>query len=467
MNAAESLANVEAWSMEEFGGAQLGNRKRTERLVVMASAAAQRPGGKVTDVFRDDAAKQAAFKFLENSKVDEEAIATASHVACARRCDDEPIVFVPVDGSSLSFRDLRKIRGGLGPVGNRSKNGRGLEVMNAIAVDTQGVPRGVCGQVFWARSEQADKRSKSARQTRPLEEKETRFWFEAMRQSMTAFLFARTRSQPWFQLDCGGDFHEMLAWAADNEVYLTTRAAHNRRLETDEAEYLWGHVEEQPALGTVQLDVPGGHGRVARRAKVEVRAAPVTLRLKDKRTQTTRPAALYVVQTREIDVPEGATPLSWTLLTNFEATSFERAQMVAYGYSLRWRVEDFHKSWKSVCKIQESQMREASHVIKWAVILAAVAMRIERLKHLGRKHPDVPATEELSRHEVDATIELRQPKGYKMGDTPPIGLVVRWIADLGGYTGKSSGGPPGALVLARGLLDIATAARLLRIMREK
>jgi hypothetical protein len=32
-----------------------------------------------------------------------------------------------------------------------------------------------------------------------------------------------------------------------------------------------------------------------------------------------------------------------------------------------------------------------------------------------------------------------------------MGEAVLWITQLGGYTGKSSGGPPGAITIGRGL----------------
>ena len=54
---------------------------------------------------------------------------------------------------------------------------------------------------------------------------------------------------------------------------------------------------------------------------------------------------------------------------------------------------------------------------------------------------------------------LRRPAGYRLGDRPPLHQVVRWIADLGGYTGKSSGGPPGPKVIGRGLLELRAAVR--------
>jgi hypothetical protein len=339
--------------------------------------------------------------------------------------------------------------------------------MNAIAVALDGTPLGICGQVFWARPEKPSKASKAAKRARPMREKETRYWFEAMHQVMAAFLISGTRSVPWFQIDRAGDFNELLAWAADHNANVTVRACQDRRLETDEATYLWDHIEQQPSLGTCMVDVPGGHGRTPRQATLEVRAVPVTIRLKNRQSGVKRPAHLYAVQTLEVDGPEGEEPLSWTLLTNVKVTTLDEAKLVVFGYSLRWRVEEFHKTWKSVCKVESTQITEGNRIIKWAVILAAVAMRIERVKYLARTHPDQPATSELCREEIDATIHLRQPKGYKPGDSPSIGKVIGWIADLGGYTGKSSGGPPGAIVLARGLSYIASAVQLLKLMKEK
>jgi hypothetical protein len=66
--------------------------------------------------------------------------------------------------------------------------------------------------------------------------------------------------------------------------------------------------------------------------------------------------------------------------------------------------------------------------------------------------------------EIDALIVLKKPRSYSRGDVPPIGLAVRWLADLGGYTGKSSGGPPGAIVIGRGLKRIDSAVQVLEIL---
>jgi hypothetical protein len=96
---------------------------------------------------------------------------------------------------------------------------------------------------------------------------------------------------------------------------------------------------------------------------------------------------------------------------------------------------------------------------------AAVAARAESLKHLSRTNPDGPALSVLSQDEIDAAILLSRTTKHKRGDVLTIGAAVALIAQLGGYTGKSSGGPPGTTVLTRGLHDVVVAWRALAATR--
>ena len=106
-------------------------------------------------------------------------------------------------------------------------------------------------------------------------------------------------------------------------------------------------------------------------------------------------------------------------------------------------------------------MGDLEHIERWVVLHTSVAMRLLRLTYLARHAPELPATAELSRAEIRATIALHEPEGVRANALPPIGRVVMWLAKLGGYTGKSSGGPPGFIVIARGLNEIRPVARLI------
>jgi hypothetical protein len=93
--------------------------------------------------------------------------------------------------------------------------------------------------------------------------------------------------------------------------------------------------------------------------------------------------------------------------------------------------------------------------------MASVAMRILRLTYIGRTQPEASAALELTKAEIQAVLLLKKPAEVSWEETPTIGQIVLWIAELGGYTGKSSGGPPGPLVLARGLRKVEILAAVL------
>lgn len=420
----------------------------------MASRAAETPGGRVTEVFSVPAEREGAYRLVENVNVDDKAVARAAHEACARRCESEGFVFVAVDGCTLSVTDVTGDKG-FGKVGTKDTRGRGIEAMNAIAVNADGTSLGLCGQVWWTRRDQPVAKPSHERK---LHEKETRYWLHCINGVNAAFESAEVETPRWFQLDAGADFRELLAWAVETEHLVTVRAAQDRCV-AEEDGYLWASVGATPVLGRIEVKVPRGRKRKARTAVLELHGCPVTLLLPG----GLEPAELHAVLAQEVGTaPRGETPISWLLLTNMEVKSFEDARLVVYGYTLRWRVEEFHKSWKSVCKVEESQLEVLGFKI-WATILASVAMRIERLKYLARHTPEEPATVELTEVEVKAIVALKRkkPKDYSPDRMPTIAQAVRWIAELGGYTGKQSGGPPGTIVIGRGLRDVEIAVRVL------
>jgi len=464
-NAAEIPIETGAWAQEEYGDAQLGSKRRTDRLVQMAARGAHRPSGIVSEVFNDSAELEGAYRFVRNPHVDHVEIGAAAHRATARRASGAPFVFVPVDGSNITVPWAAGTEA-FGPVGTSSQCVRGVEVMSAIAVHPNGTPLGLCGQQWWVRFDRGAKKKPKSHKPRPLHKKETQHWLKCIQQTERAFSVENDGVRRWYQCDAGADFREMLRWMAETDQLATVRAAQDRRLDPsddDYIRYLWEYVTATDILGTYEFEVPEGRKRQARTARIEVRATAVPIRLYDSWNKKADSVSLTAVLAREAaTAPQDEDPIEWLLLTNAAVTSFEDAVQVIQGYGLRWRIEAFHRTWKSGCNVEDTLMEDPAHLIVWATILAGVAMRIERLTHLARQQPELPATEELTKTEIDAIIVLRKPKNQQRGDFVTIGEAVQWIAELGGYRGKSSGGPPGTVVIGRGLRDVAIAAQVLR-----
>jgi len=430
----------------------------------MGAALLAHVAGTITGAFRSPAERDAAYDFLSNVAVTLAALTQGIWNACAKRCAALEWVYVPIDGSSLALTDAFKTRG-TGAVGTHSNRGRGFIVMTAIAVSAAGVALGVCGQQFWTR---AFKRIKETRGQRGFAQKESRYWIVVAEQVMAAFGQSAKRGVPWFQLDRGGDIGEVLLHAVTKDWRITVRAAWDRRLsDPEEIRYLWDTLLERRELGRYRLEVPAGKHRQARVARMSVRACTVTLRLKDKWTKKIRTVKLGAVLTREVDTtPVGEKPIEWMLLTTAPVASFADAKQVIEGYAQRWKIELFHRLWKSGrCKVEENHLHSSERILKWATILASVAMRTLQLTFQARATPEMPADELLSRDEIDAVILLRKPKGYAVGDTPALGTTIRWIAEIGGFTNKGKSVQPGKLVVGRGLDRIAAAVDLLSALR--
>jgi hypothetical protein len=169
--------------------------------------------------------------------------------------------------------------------------------------------------------------------------------------------------------------------------------------------------------------------------------------------------------------PAGEKPLDWMLLTNAPFETMEAASEVVLGYSMRWRIEEFHKTWKTgACKVEDTQLRGRNAIIRWATILAVVATRIERLKRLARSEPEKPANDELTPVEIEVLVALKRRYKKRTEDVPDamptLGQAVRWLADIGGYTGKSSGGPPGSITIRRGLERVKNGVEAVLAMRQ-
>ena len=455
------ILDERTWAEQEFYQAHLGDLRANRRLARIAEQAARTPAGQLTAVFRDAAEREGAFRFMENPRFSAEQIAAAAHSACALRCSAYEYVFVPTDGSSLLLADSLGHKG-FGGVGSWRKGGRGLQTMTAIAVSPSGIPLGVLAQSLWAR----EGRSPLARQDdREPHQKESQVWLDVLHDSQQSLVREAPQTAPWFQLDRGGDCGKVILHAIDLGALFTIRAAQDRQV-MDAEQYrklrLWTRMRSEPAQALYLLEVLGSSTRKERNALMALRFCPLTLKLRSEEGIVVN-APLWAVHVKEIgSAPLGESAIEWLLLTNYPVETESAARQVVFGYSQRWRIEQFHKTWKTEgCHVEDSQLQSVEAVCKWATVLASVAMRIQRIVYLSRQQPELPADTEFSRAEIDATILLRRPKGFRKGDLPSLGEVARWLADLGGYTGPSSGGPFGAKVLARGLDYIAPVVQLL------
>lgn len=447
------------WARETFGDLR-GDRRLAERVVRMATRAAYQPHGLVTQVFERAAEREGAFRFLENHRARSSDLRDVVFDATARACPEN--FFVAVDGSTLSLVE-RTAKRELGGVGAWKDFGRGLHVQSALALDEKGVPIGLCGQLWWAREARRSKR----RRAHKAMEGETRFPVQLLHEMHARF----DGKRPWYLFDRGYDVWPVLKFICNTGSLATVRAkgtrfvldSKNRRRNVKEV------LASAPRFGTIEVDITSRPGRAGGLTEFQLRACTVqvSLAVGRKRRELVH---LNAVLVDELAPSRGSPPIQWLLFTSHSIATKLDVQRIATTYALRWRIEDFHRAWKDgVCRVERTQLRSREALIKWATILGAVATRATRLTHLARNAEALtqPATTEFTPDEIEAIVVLRKPKNVSPSHQPSLAEAVRWIADLGGYTGKSSGGPPGATVIGRGLAKVEVLVDALPALRAR
>lgn len=455
------------WAREQFATLDLGDARREYRAMRMLTRAAQQPAGRLTDVFRTKAERQAAYDFVE-SRVSPSALVDALAMATVRAAGAPTFVYVAVDGTSLTLTDRTKKKD-FGSIGARGIPTRGLKVIDALAIDQSGAPIGLLDLAFWSRSP----RSLASRFVRRKRRRtETKHWVDVIER--VQHRLAGTAVEPWFVIDREGDSGDILRAVAKEGASFTIRAAQDRRLWEGSSRHgsLRAHMKHRPVIGRRIVHVPAKAGRRARVAQLDVRVARVVLDLPYYASVSRDRTSLEVnvVWATERRPGRGVPPLDWMLLSNRLIARLDDANAILDSYCHRWRVEDFHRTWKrGHCFVEQTQLRRRDHVVRWATMLAAVAARVERLKHLARTQPDAPASIGFSPIELQALRILKVrakarneviPEGM-----PSIATAVMWLADLGGYAGKPTG-RPGSITIGRGLEDLLPFALGIEIGME-
>jgi hypothetical protein len=349
--------------------------------------------------------------------------------------------------------------------------------MTALALDNEGVVLGVLHQDRWLRSETPTPPRRGGRQgkrkdKRPAEEKESFAWIrtldgchEQMRQHAPHVI-------AWYQADQGADFWRVFAWAREHDVLLTARIGHQRVVVNGKRRnYLHPWIETQPVAYRYDIEIPERKERPGRTATLSVRFGTTTIRYAAdaKRKVDLNMSAVSITEPRP---PKDVKPIEWLLLTTYPVRTAQDAERVIRNYTLRWRCEEFHRTLKTgACDIEASELESFENFSRLLIIASSVAARIERIKFLSRTQPDAPATTAYSREEIEVLIRLRhqhmkrKKPPYSPSDIPPLAEVTRWVAELGGFRPSPKRGPPGTIVLCRGLVVLETAVLGARAVR--
>jgi hypothetical protein len=198
------------------------------------------------------------------------------------------------------------------------------------------------------------------------------------------------------------------------------------------------------------VDLPRRHNRAPRQAQLQIRFATVLLQ-SPHHHRALGNIELSVVYVNELDAPAAVEPIEWMLWTTLGVESVEQAWEKVDWYKRRWAIEDFHRTLKSGCRIEDRQLTTADRLMSCLAIDVVVAARIEQMKKLAREQPDLCCTPIFDQSEMEVLQAHFDPEALRTGRVLTMREAVRYTAQLGGFLARKSDGQPGSTTLWRGL----------------
>jgi hypothetical protein len=115
---------------------------------------------------------------------------------------------------------------------------------------------------------------------------------------------------------------------------------------------------------------------------------------------------------------------------------------------------------KNVCRVEALQFGSIERFERALALFLVVAWRVAYLMRLGRTCPDLDAHLFFDPDEIRSAYLL--PK-VRRQTQPKLNEVLRLIARLGEFLGRTSDGEPGAKTISLGLREVHIAAKTLRL----
>jgi hypothetical protein len=456
-----SQADDTNWAVSELADADLGDLRRTKRLVELAGVLAQHPTAAFPEACGDGAMLKAAYRFFANDAIEPQDF-LASHIeATYSRLHQVPVVLAVQDTTEVDWTSHLATQG-LGPLGHTAR--QGLLVHSTLAFTPERVPLGLLAQHVWARDPE-DVGKRTRRKQLPISQKESQKWLTSLEAvgsahdgcPQTRFVSVGDRE---------ADVYDLLAAERPEGVELVIRAAWDRAVSAPERS-VWATVEAQPIVEHLRLQVPRRGPHPGRDATLALRFCPLTVRPPRHRQAEGLPAvALWAVQVREVEPPDGVEPIEWLLLTTVAVQTVADAIERVEWYACRWGIEVWHRILKSGCRIEARQLATGERLQRCLTLYSIIAWRVFYATLLARAVPEMPCSVLLEIEEWQALYGAIHHCPTPPESPPSLGQAVRWIAQLGGFVGRRRRDQPGAETLWRGFQHLTDLTRMYRIMRS-
>lgn len=446
---------MKSWIEHELRGCEFPDERLSKRFKMIIEQLATGIGRSLPFACQDWANTKAAYRFLDNPRINEAEILKGHFQATYKRFTASPgTILVLHDTTEFTFR--RKHTEAIG-VMHRTLTGQrpgrprfhtvgGLLMHNSLVITTEGLPLGLANVKFWTRKKFKDSRAlgRKINRTRiPIECKESFRWIDNLKLSNEKL------GNPDRCIHIGdreSDIYELFCASVKAKTHFLVRVSVNR-LAGDGTHTIQDEMSSERVKAVHRIQVVNNKG-IDSQATLEIRYRRILVNPPIGKHKRYPNLSLTVIHAQERGNPKDRDPVDWKLVTDLPVTNRHAAIEKLDWYSMRWKIETFHKVMKSGCKAEESKLRTAERLTNLMAIFAIIAWRVFWLSMINRISPDSSAKTVFTETEIHILDQLVTVKNKSNKKT--VSRYLTLLAKLGGYLDRKHDPPPGNMTIWRG-----------------
>jgi hypothetical protein len=451
----------------EFAGAELGDQRRSDRLVWIADALHKEPAKGFPRALGSDAALEAFYRFINNDAFSADDIVAPHLLATMKRAAEAKMTLAIHDTTLFEYSSDRE---GLGPTASNAHHGFVAHVSLMVA-EKDGLPLGVAHVETLTRSgKKRQKRQKKGRSHVDHDDpaRESLRWVRGVER-----IERGRRESETFDVvhvtDAEGDFFELLATLHDKDARFVIRAGQQHRSVLCEGNaqplrdvadgllpLIYREIElserKQPPKRVTAATRRRHPERSARRARIAIGVGRIMLKRTNYSNVKVEPFEVNVVRVWEPSPLANEPAIEWLLLTTEDVSTADHVARVVDIYRRRWLIEEYFKALKTGCSLEKRQVESYGALCKILALFIPIAYRLLLLRNLERLDPNAPATSVFSH--TDLEIMQRAPSNQTLPPPVTVADALLHVARLGGHL--KNNGRPGWQILSWGYEKLLT-----------
>jgi len=417
------------------------------------------PCSSIRKLSSDNAEQKAYYRFLNNDNVKETVFVEEAANRMKNLSKDRHLLCIQdtCEMNLGSHKGRHLPNSGLGRSDN-SESADCFKVHPGLVLDASNItPLGFSHIKIFHRPEEMPDRLQRKYKSQPIEDKESYKWIEVAQHSKEVLKQADSVT---FIEDREGDIYEQFALIPDEKTHLLVRSRTTRNLSNGNS--LYKEVESAAVAGTYTIELPTDKrkNQDKRSAELELKFVSCSLQcpviLRKKGYPDSIPVTCIAV--KEINT-KVSNPVDWKLLTTHRIDDYNKALMLVEWYNSRWYIEQlFRLLKKQGFGIEETELGSGWAIRKLVIMQMTALLKILQMKIAyaipegGQPIEEVFDPQQIEvLHLMNAKLQGKTKKQKNIND-PKTAKWAAWIIGrMGGWKGYDSQGPPGVIVLKRGL----------------